>query len=126
MAQQTTLKGQLQGDETIKAMALQDGIDEADVDGAEDPEHDGVWRPQTIFSNKDGESFSADTVLDRDNENVTIITTTNKEVEKVTFNQKGNRNFASCIQFKEEDVKDACVKKNGCVCLSAGPFHAPA
>ena len=125
-AAQTTPQGQLYTEETIKALIAQPGIDIAtNVDGATVPEF-GIWRPHTIFNNADGERFSADQLLDRQNQNLVVVT--EKEVDRIIFEQKGMRYRAKCVRFtdgSEDGSDDPCIKKNGRVFLAAGAFHTP-
>mmetsp|Transcript_17433 Transcript_17433/g.37653 ORF Transcript_17433/g.37653 Transcript_17433/m.37653 type:complete len:606 (+) Transcript_17433:110-1927(+) len=118
-AYQITPEGQLYAEETIKAMEKA-GLELGTVENATVPEY-GIWRPYTTFDNTDGTRFSADKLLDRSNTNLVIMT--NKEVKKVIFKKKGNRNFASCVQFA--DATEKCIKDNGRIYLSGGAFHTP-
>jgi choline dehydrogenase-like flavoprotein len=93
-----------------------------------------VFRPFTIFETRTGYRRSADTILDRDNANLDIMTET--KVEKILFDgddgipssaqQKvipGALPTARCVQFVQGGVK--CVKLGGRIYISAGAFHTP-
>ena len=83
-----------------------------------------------------GKRHSADTMLDRSNENLEILTET--EVEKILFD--GDRGVprqaevkfdndddgiptARCVKFVKGGV--SCVRKIGRIFLAAGAFHTP-
>jgi hypothetical protein len=92
----------------------------------------GVWRTHSTFDPDTGERRSADTVLDRNNENLDIRT--NAEVARILFDgdiripwharqPPGATPSARCVQFTSFEV--VCIKKGGRIFLSAGAFHSP-
>lgn len=89
------------------------------------PEY-GIWRPSSIFDNISGDRRSADTLLDRSNPNLEIMS--QKEVEIIAFSQKGGSTnpvyTATCVEFADGTV-DACVKKGGRIYLTSGAFNTP-
>jgi choline dehydrogenase-like flavoprotein len=125
-------------DELATALATLSGIDMVNMGGQPVFPGDGtVFRPFTIFDPETGNRRSADTILDRDNANLDIMT--EKEVEKILFDgdvgipdtssvhqeqvEPGALPTARCVQFVKGGVE--CVKIGGRIYITAGAFHTP-
>ena len=106
----------------------------------------GIFRTYSTFEPKTGIRRSADTLLDRENRNLTIWT--GKNVDQILFdgdlgiplvaraasgsirigsgswlNELNSRKRARCVRFS--DWSTACTKKNGRIYLAAGALHSP-
>jgi len=93
----------------------------------------GVWRAFTTFDPVTGNRRSADTLLDRNSENLDVRTET--EVYKILFdgdfgvpgtaNQPTTSNVprARCVLFTS--LETACVKPEGRIYVAGGAFHTP-
>lgn len=93
---------------------------------------DGVWRSYTQFNQETGQRRSADTMLDRESENLAVRT--NVEVRKVLFDgdwgipyfvEQGDSVVprARCVNF--HTLETVCIKKNGRIYLTASAIHTP-
>lgn len=119
----------------VPALETLSGIRMTNMDGQPVFPGDGtVFRPFTIFEAGTGNRRSADTILDRDNANLDIMT--EKEVEKILFDgddgvpssvqhdvKPGALPTARCVRFVGGGVE--CVKIGGRIYISAGAFHTP-
>jgi choline dehydrogenase-like flavoprotein len=123
----------------LRAMVA-NGLDIANVDPGQPgiPADGGIWRTHSIFEPVTGIRRAADTLLDRNNENLEIRI--KAKVDMILFDgEKGvpiqteqdvelkfndpPKPTARCIRFVGGGVE--CVKRGGRIFLSAGAFHTP-
>jgi choline dehydrogenase-like flavoprotein len=119
---------------------VDNGLDIANVDPGQPgiPSEGGIWRTHSIFEPVTGVRRAADTVLDRNNENLEVRI--KSKVDRILFDgdegvplqveQEDNLKFkdppkptARCVRFVGGKVD--CVKRGGRIFLSAGAFHTP-
>jgi choline dehydrogenase-like flavoprotein len=122
-------------DEMLPTLGAQAGIYMTNMNGQPIfPGGGTVFRTFSTFESGTGNRRSADTMLDRDNVNLDIMTKT--QVEKILFDgddgvpsslQKGVKPgalpTARCVRFVQGGVE--CVKIGGRIYISAGAFHTP-
>ena len=118
----------------LRASYVSNGIPLANVDPGQDQMViDGAWGAHSIFENGSGRRRSAEDVLDRGNDLLTLRLFT--QVSSLIFDgdlfavpftarfSTGDTPRARCVLLTNFDR--ICVKEEGRIYLSAGAFHTP-